>query len=309
MAKFGKISLSKIPKDNSEGLHEDIDTLRASFLKFFSAEFPNKELLEDCKSFQKEYERLERAIFESTASFKKVPLIAAFLEWMLVLFTANPPATKEDIEDAKFLLKHGFIRIKDPKGGTWTIYHASQQDPNDIYEAIRCRKELPLSQRERLVNSYNSFMVYLEFRTHNYVIAKFDRDRQFVKNRNVKIEEFALFADQLKEPLQLVAKLLYYGGDRTLDEVLKLTIPQIDFEENLIQFGTQNVPYPAHIFADIQAIIGRRSTGKVFLGRQKSPLNPATVFRNFKEASSKSGLTLLYLPSHLTDKTYSRTKE
>ena len=101
----------------------------------------------------------------------------------------------------------------------------------------------------------------------------------------------------------IVAKqLLYFGGDRTLDEVLNLKIPDVDFEEHLIGFGAKSVPYPLHVFADIKAIIGKRSKGKVILGRQEGDLNPATVFRNFKTAGINAGMPWLSLPSQLTEK-------
>lgn len=68
----------------------------------------------------------------------------------------------------------------------------------------------------------------------------------------------------------------------------------------MVKINTLVVSYPLHVFADIKAIIGKRTTGKVFRGRQNAPLNQTTVFRNFKKAGVKSGLGSNVTPAYLT---------
>ncbi|MCE5315971.1 MAG: site-specific integrase, partial [Parachlamydia sp.] len=173
-------------------------------------------------------------------------------------------------------------------------------DPNEIYEAIRCHREWSLLFRERLVLAYQNFLSYLWARTNEYIILRPDLEKESVKNREVSFREFVSFADLLKDNLQLIAKLLYFGGDRILDEVMKLTISDVNFDEHLIRYGSQVVRYPLHVFADIKAIIGRRTKGNLFLGRQDALLNPTTVFRNFKDVGSKAGLGSNFSPASLT---------
>lgn len=303
MAKFGEISW-KAKKTNGKTIGEvvqDREALHASFLNFFRKEYPNQEIIEFSHIFEKEYERLEKAIFASKAIFKKIPLLSTFLEWVQKAHSEK----KEEIEDAKLLLKYGFIGIKDSEGNPWTLNHASLQDPNEIYSAIRCRRDLTLVERERLVVAYREFISYLTFRTDGYIPHSWgDNDKSFLKNRQLSPMEFAKFADQLNDNLQVIAKLLYYGGDRTLDEVLNLTISQIDFQEYSISYSEMKAtPYPIHVFADIQALIGKRSKGKVFVGRQNTSLSPTTIFRNFKTAGINAGMPWLTLPSQLSEKT------
>ena len=89
------------------------------------------------------------------------------------------------------------------------MHHASLHDPNEIYNAIRCRRDLSLTQRERLVLAYRRFVSYLSFRTHGYINPSDGTERWFVRDRDLKLKEFAQFEDQLKDNLQLVAKLLF----------------------------------------------------------------------------------------------------
>ena len=269
------------------------------FLQYYLSEFPNQETLEYSKKFQKEYSRLEKAIFASKAIFQEIPLVSAFFEWVQTMLSATPSWSKEEFEDAKLLLKYGFIAREDAEG-TWTLYHASLQDPNEIYEAIRCQRELSLSQRERLVQAYGRFISYLSFRTCGYIETRIDSDKKLVMNRVVKLENFVHFADHLNDKIQLIAKILYFGDDIALDQVLSLTISDIDFESHFIRYGRGVKVYPLHIYADIKAIIGKRSKGKIFLGRQDTPLNSTTVFRNFKEAGINSGLGTHFSPAYLT---------
>ena len=73
----------------------------------------------------------------------------------------------------------------------------------------------------------------------------------------------------------------------------------IDFEKKLIKYKNQLVSYPGHVFADIKTLIEQKTSGQVFLGRQNAPLNPATIFRNFKEAALKVGLGQSFSPAML----------
>lgn len=294
MAKLGEIS-GKIDK-RAKKKKESPESLSESFLKEGHPELPLQETLEYIKEFQKEYIRLKKAIFDSQSAFRDIPLFSAFLEWMEKAYSQN----QEEIEQAKLLWK--FINWKASDGSTWTIHDASLSDPNKMYENIRCQREWSLSLREKLVNAYKQFIIYLSFRTSSYVKYGFELDleKKLIMNRVVKLEEFALYADHLKDKIQLIAKLLYYGGDKTLEEILELTIPSINSEKHQITFGTQVVSYPRHVFVDINAIIGKRTKGKLFLGRQNAPLNSTTVFRNFKEAGIKSGMGAHFSPAYLT---------
>lgn len=121
------------------------------------------------------------------------------------------------------------------------------------------------------------------------------------QGRALPYPSFVSFLSALSnDKSRLVASLLYYGGSRTLEEVLQITLKDVDFEKKVVYFKSTPVNYPAHVFNDIKAIVKPRTSGRLFIGRQGSALNPATIFRNFKEAGVKIGLGSLFTPACLT---------
>ncbi len=257
----------------------------SALLHAFRTKEKREEYLKLSEVFQTESKSLAKALSSSEAVFKTIPLLSAFLAW-----TKEDLTDSERLADAKALLENGFIGLKDAEGAIWTLKHTSKQDPNVIFEAIRCKRDWPLTQREQLVKEYKAFLSFLSVRTNRYITLRTDEERDEVRSREIGYDEFLTFADQLNDKSQLVAKLLYFGGNRTLEEVLALAIPDVNFEPQEINFGSQAVSYPLQVFVDIKASIGKRSKGRVFLGRQNAPLNPATIFRNFKDAAEKTGL-------------------
>jgi hypothetical protein len=95
--------------------------------------------------------------------------------------------------------------------------------------------------------------------------------------------------------------LLYFGGTRTLEEVLTLNIENVNIDKRFINFGLQPIAYPLHVFADIKDLSQGRKKGRVFIGRRgkSTSLNPATIFRNFKEAATEVGLGQNFTPKML----------
>lgn len=297
MAKFGEISWK--PTKGDKKLEKELPKVTLeSFLQYFHLKFPDKETFEYSKVFHREYTQLEKAFLAAKKAFHEIPLVSAYLDWVQEAYSQ----TAEEIEIPKILLSEGFIGLKDSEGATWTLSDAAKQDPTEIYQAIRCRRDLSLVFREQLVNAYKSFLEYLSSCTQGYIKPKYDFEDTYVRHRSLSLRDFVLFADQLNDSLKLVAKLLYFGGNRSLEEVLRLTIQEVDFESRHISFGSKVVPYPLHVFADIKAVVGKRSKGDVFRGRKNAPLNPTTVFRNFKEAGDKAGFWMVidFLPSTLT---------
>jgi hypothetical protein len=294
MVKTGEISW-KINKDTP--IKKSPKSVLEPFLNFLNSKVPNKETLQYCKTFRSECIRLTEELAASKSVFRKIPLVAAFLDWVQEAHSHK----SDEVEEAHLLLKNGFIGLKDSEGSTWTLYHAFWQNPNEVYNAIRCKREWSLSLRERMVRAYEQFILYLSGCTSGFIVhPETDSDKVIVMNRVVKLDEFIHFADHLKDKLQLIAKLLYFGGDRTLEDILQLAISNIHFEKLQIDFGSNVVSYPLHIFVDIKSVIGKRIKGKIFLGRQNALLNSTTVFRNFKEAGIKSGLGAHFSPALLT---------
>ena len=205
------------------------------------------------------------------------------------------------LEGAKMLLEHGLIGVTDNAGRPWTIGKAKGFDHRTVIDTIRCHKEWALPVRENVVKTYLSFISWLSLETHSYISRFEDPDLDRSRGRTLPYSAFISFLEALpNEKARLVASLLYYGGSRTMEEVLQLTLKNVDFEKRVIYFDSVPVSYPGHVFDDIKAIMKPRTSGKVFLGRQGTALHPATIFRNFKEAAVKSGLGPLFTPAHLT---------
>ena len=200
---------------------------------------------------------------------------------------------------AQMLVEHGYIGITDTKKNAWTLEDARGFDHSTVLDAIRSQKDITLFTREYLVTTYINFMQWLSNETHGYIERLEDPDLVRARGRAFEYLRFIKFLDALKEKEQLVAKLLYFGGTRFLDEILDLQVENVDFEKKMIQYKNQLVSYPGHVFSDISALIGKKTRGQIFSGRQNAPLNPATIFRNFKEAALKVGLEQSFSPAVL----------
>lgn len=287
MGEFGNISWdAKIAPDTAPSHFAPTKSFD-SFLRYCEAKTPNIPLSKSYKEIEKQKNRLSdihKSVIESIA---KEPVLASFIVWVKEIEHAAPGI----IEGAKMLLEHGFIGTVDTQGALWTIQKARGFDQTQIVEAIRCQRQLPITTRESLVSTYINFIRWLCCITYGYINPLEDPDHHRSLGKFMAYSNFIRFLDALEnEKAQLVAKLLYFGKNRTLEEVLSLDITQVHFKKKKIQFDSQLSEYPEHVFCDIKAITYPRKTGRVFEGRQKAALNPKTIFRNFKEAAELTKL-------------------
>lgn len=297
MGEFGSISWeAKIAPDTVSHHHAPTKSFD-TFLRYCEAKAPTIPLSKSCKEIEKQKNRLSdihKSVIESIA---KEPLLASFVVWVKEIEHAAPGL----IEGAKTLLEHGFIGTIDTQGDLWTIQKARGFDQKKIVEAIRCQRELPITTRESLVSTYINFIQWLCCITYGYINALEDPDHHRSLGKFMAYPKFIQFLDALEnEKAQLVAKLLYFGKNRTLDEVLSLDVNQVHFKKQKIQFDSQLTEYPEHVFCDIKALTHPRKTGRVFEGRQKAALNPKTIFRNFKDAAEHTKLGPLFSVKWLT---------
>lgn len=226
--------------------------------------------------------------------FMESSLHEAFCYWSACI----EPRIYGDLGD--FLVREMFIVLYDKLNHPLTIKSVENLDHTKIIDQIRCTRTFSILLRENLILAYLSFFNWLSELTDHFLPALVDPDASRWNRRVIPFPIFIRFLSQLKDNEQVVAKLLYYGGSRTLEEVLSLDLKDVDFKSGFIYFGTQFISYPQHIFNDIKVITNTRSSGKIFKGRQNAPLNPATIFRNFKEAAIKVGLGQIFSPKLLT---------
>jgi hypothetical protein len=298
MADLGKkISWKAGLVTGAKSISEDPVDVFLSFVNFCEGKVPTKQLVEQCELFEKQRNHIKSEYTKFIGEISEEPFIASFIVWVKEVGYRH----MEMLEGAKMLLEHGLIGVTDHAGGLWTIGKAKGFDHRTVIDTIRCHKEWTLPVRENVVKTYLSFISWLSLETNSYIPRLEDPDLVRSQGRTLPYSSFISFLGALpNDKARLVASLLYYGGSRTLDEVLQLTLKNVDFEKRVIYFESVPVSYPAHVFDDIKEMAKPRTSGKLFLGRQGLPLNPATIFRNFKDAALKSGLGPLFTPAYLT---------
>ena len=239
----------------------------------------------------------ERAQLQDTQEkISQHSFLAAFILWVQETAIQNA----DILSAAKILLESDFIRATSKNGKVLTIEDASKLDHRTVVDAVRCEHSWPIQLREQVVANYISFLRWLSRETHADINTVEDPDQLLTKGRLLTHSQFITLIVALKDKEQLVAKLLYFGGKRTLDEVLNLQIEAVDFEKNAIRYKSQLIHYPPHVFEDIRALAGKKTHGRLFLGRQNAPLSRLKIFRNFKEIASSVGLGQSFLPTALT---------
>lgn len=267
------------------------------FMNYCHSKLPTANLQQSFTIFVEEKKRLAHEVRASMDVFAQQPFLTPFLVW--IKEDATDPATRLA---AKTLLECGFIGIKNKEGKIWTVESAKYFDQRNVVEAIRCHKDFHFKLKENLVKIYLDFMHWVSKATFGYIEKVEDPDLWRSKGRALAHPIFINFISRLKEEDQLIAKMLYFGGTHTLDEVLKLDVSCVDFKSQLINFGMQPTSYPLHVFADVKKLLGERTAGNLFSGRRNATavVNPATVFRNFKEAAIDVGLSKNFTPKYLT---------
>lgn len=266
------------------------------FLNYCKAKLPSQNLAKSYDDFLAERKRLQDELQKSIGAISEQPLLTAFLAWIKeVSLIPN-----FDLGLAKILLEKGFIGISDNEGQVWTIAKASEFNHQSVVDAIRCHYEWSTEAREGLVMAYTSFIQWLSNVTFGYISKVEDPDLMRSNARAFPYSLFLKFVSHLKDKDRLVAKLLYFGGSRTLEDVLELKIEDVDFDNRIIYFNAQPTTYPLHVFSDAKSIIKERKKGRLFLGRQNAPLNIVTIFRNFKDAAIESGSGQHFTPKVLT---------
>lgn len=262
---------------------EPIDKL----ISLFSDKLSSHQLMETCIKFQGAEQKLGVEISKFINSVEQLPFISAFLVW-----THNIACELDYVGEAQEILKSRLIPFHDAEGNVFTIAHASRFDHAEVVEAIRCLRNIPLQVREDMVIVYITFIEWINYLTQYHLFTDLeDPDIRRTWWRKLPLSRFCDFIIGIKnENARIVAKLLYFGGNRTLDEILRLEIKDIDYENRQITFGTSKVSYPLHVFSDIKSIAHPRTSGKVFIGRQNAALSPKTIFLNFKSAVKLAGL-------------------
>lgn len=270
------------------------------FIDYFKKKTPRNNLLKESEN----YNHLFRLAQEQEKKYKEdisqKTLISAFLTWIKYVRTIeNDFFDPQNLNFLKIIVDEGSIPFE-KNGEMLTLSQINTADLTFPLEKIRSSPNLSIAVKEACVRIYLLFLRWLSLSTLEYIPSIEDPDKAKIQGRVISRDQFTKLILNLDEKGQLVAKLLYFGGSRTLEEVLSLKLEDVNFKQSLIRYGTQLVSYPAHVFSDIKVLTTPRKTGRIFLGRQNAPLNRVTIFRSFKEAGSLAGLGTDFSPKGLT---------
>ena len=271
--------------------------LSSALIQHFKSHIPEKELIKDSESFTYQLQMMQSKVDGYFRTISNVKYLSTFLVWV-----QDP----KNFMDSKLrglvrkLFEENFINFEDEDHNLLILEQVKSSDLTKTIDEIRCRSGLSIAEKETLVELYIIFTIWLQTFTYGYIHAVEDPDAITSKDRSLSLPQFNKFLEKLEKKGQLVAKLLYFGGNRTLEDVLTLKLENVNYKKSVIRYDSQLVSYPTHVFKDIKALTEPRKNGNVFLGRQNAQLNPATIFRNFKEAGSLSGLGDSFSPKALT---------
>lgn len=241
------------------------------------------DLMEGVQRFQSEVHHYQEATKDHLRLIRNNYLITAFQVWAKFFHHSQ-------IDQLLLLVNSKYLPFKDTKGKPLKIDEFDLEEHYAVIDRIRADKDVTLKEREALVKTYLIFVSWLWMETFKPGMPFEDSDRAKSKNRVLDFDKFIDLLEKLDKRGRIVAKLLYFGGSRTLDEIVNLDLSVIDFDHRMIQYDGQFITYPKHVFDDIRESADGRKKGPVFLGRNKTTLNRITFFRNLKEAASQVGL-------------------
>jgi hypothetical protein len=188
------------------------------------------------------------------------------------------------------LVETGLLPLVSSKKKTETLQDLSSQDPSLIIERIRCYQDWSIRKREDYVLLYKAFSEWLSKESFGYVLEAKDLDRIATQKRLIPFDAYIEILNQMDLREQILAKIFYLGGHKTLEEVLSLKIEDIDFNRFSIHFS-EDVSYPCHLFEDIKNYIEGRKKGFIFIGRDGGErISHTTPFRALKNVASELDL-------------------
>lgn len=173
-----------------------------------------------------------------------------------------------------------------------------KQVPNALGQ-VRCLMGPSIVESERLVELIVDFFTWLHEQSDQLTPKIDDPDLELVKNKIVSHDKFIRLLACLDDRCRIIAKLLYFGTARSVEEIVEIQIEDIQFRKCSISFQNHSETFPVHVIEDIRRLIRTRASGPVFLGRNNTLINSSTVFRNFKTVGSSLDLGEFFSPKTL----------
>lgn len=223
-------------------------------------------------------------------SLKNAPILGAFRIWFKDRFDRPCLPEYTSLLFEKDCLGFG----NEIKIGEYNF----KQVPNALGQ-IRCLMGPSIVESERLVELIVDFFTWLHEQSDQLTPKVDDPDLELVKNKSISHDKFIRLLACLDDRCRIIAKLLYFGTARSVEEIVEIQIEDIEFKKCRIYFQNHSEIFPVHVIEDIRRLIRTRSSGPVFLGRNNTLIHSSTVFRNFKTVGSSLDLGESFSPKTL----------
>lgn len=169
-----------------------------------------------------------------------------------------------------------------PKNSSVLLKDLMIRSCSEIIDGIRSCEEWIISKREEYVLLYRSFSSWLAKETFGLISEAIDTDRNITEKRKISFEIYAEILSHLDLREQILMKIFYLGGRRNLEEVLSITIEDVDFNRNQLKFSEGIISYPQHLLYDIKRYVKDRKKGQIFIGKEGERISHTTPFRALK---------------------------
>lgn len=284
----------KAPVDRQ--IDSEINEFRRFCQKKYRNVFPAKSTIDSISptssrttgKFSDALESMQNTFHDFIQNVSVVPLITAITCWIETL-VKDKHQCELSINRMMGLIDAELIGLKDENREVWTLKHMVALGHDPVIEAIRATS-FAGSDAEEYVGFYIEFVNALSEKTLGYVPRAEDPDVVRTKTRKMPLNVFINICKNLKDRERLIAKLLYFGGRRTLEDVLSLQIQDVFAPTARVAPPAIPKRYPQHVSKDLFDFIGARKSGYVFLGRHGEKIHHTVPYRALKTVASKLSL-------------------
>jgi len=229
--------------------------------------------------------RMKEELAKFRDALREVPIAVAVGFWMKGLITDSFWLEKYFSKMTR-LQERKIIPYLDSAGQPVMLDYLMHHGHQDILENIRCVMDLPLLEREEMVECYVRFSHSLARDTYNIVPHGFDPDRDRVRGKAIRYELFLEFVQHLPERDALIAKLLYFGAP-SMEAVLSLKRDAL--HDRSIQFESIEVKFPWHLLLGLQVYLKDKPASQklVFANVRGAEVERAHLNQSFARACEK----------------------
>jgi len=221
------------------------------------------------------------------------PIVVAFKAWVKSLGNSLDSDRLDLICSLSKL-----IPILDKDGHRVMLDHLLDGRHNDTLERIRCLDDIPLITREKMVDYYMQFSLYLSCETYDFIPVAIDWDRELVRDKLIRYDDFISFVQYLPRRDALMAKLLYFGAP-SMECVISLTRSRV--LAGSIAYADGEFRLPRHVSWELKAYIKTLDPQEqlIFLNLRDGLVERSHLNQSFARACTKSCSTQKITPGAL----------